>query len=261
MAATAAAFRPARKFSFAAATSPYTSGPAAASPTPAPSSSSVTPPLPNMPPSSTPGTLSRHGSSADGGIGSSFISSVAVAGPGGAHIQSGAPVAANTIANKPAVAGSGLYGSCVVLRDRLWCVPGFGAKYLSESSRIGSAAASSSAVVLNDPVTQLLEVFRLGTPLCELYNLLGLGNPLPTGLGDAVNSANACKKFVAKFIMALQHELHFDPDEMFTVMQVYRENTNDWVQVSLGALRSSAYGKRWTAIIDMTIAIVRYCAW
>lgn len=136
------------------------------------------------------------------------------------------------------MAGSGLYGSCVVLRDRLWCVPGFGDKYLSETSQQDSASSSASAgpstsaLAINDPVTQLLEVFRLGTPLCELYNLLGPTNPLPTEVGAVGSGANACKKFVAKFIMALQHELHFDPDEMFTVMQVYRENTNDWVQVS-----------------------------
>lgn len=123
------------------------------------------------------------------------------------------------------------------MRDRLWCVPGFGDKYLSEDSPLAAASASAagsssaSALVLNDPVTQLLEVFRRGTPLCELYNLLGPARPLPTDLGDTAVSANACKKFVAKFIMALQHELQFDPDEMFTVMQVYRENTNDWVQV------------------------------
>lgn len=93
-------------------------------------------------------------------------------------------------------------------------------------SRYGEASSS------NDPVTQLFDVFRQGTPLCELYNLLEPATRLPTDVGDAVNSTNACKKLVARFIIAMQSEMGFDPDEMFTVMQVYRENTNDWVQVS-----------------------------
>lgn len=164
------------------------------------------------------GASSRNGSTSDGGIGSSFI--------GGAP---GAPVAANTIANKPAVAGSGLYQSCVILRERLWCVPEFGERYLAEGAASSSTAPPSS----NDPVTQLFDVFRQGTPLCELYNLLEPATRLPTDVGDAVNSTNACKKLVARFIIAMQSEMGVDPDEMFTVMQVYRENTNDWVQVSL----------------------------
>lgn len=157
-------------------------------------------------------------------------------------LQSGAPTAANTIANKPAVAGSGLYQSCVILRERLWCVPGFGDRFLQETSSDdaqalngASASATSSPnrylASSNDPVTQLFDVFRKGAPLVELYNLLDPAKPLPTDLGDTGNSANACKKLVAKFIIALQNELGFDADEMFTVMQVYRENTNDWVKV------------------------------
>lgn len=167
-------------------------------------------------------------SSADGGIGPSLL------GPGGAALQTGAPTAANTIANKPAAAGSGLYGSCVVLRERLWCVPGFGDRYLNEHT---SDTASS-----HDPVTQLFDMFRQGAPLCELYNLVNPTQPLPTDLGDSANTANACKKLVAKFIMALQNEMTFETDEMFTVMQVYRENTNDWVKVSSNSSSSSSKG-------------------
>ncbi|CAO1634508.1 unnamed protein product [Sympodiomycopsis kandeliae] len=233
MAATASAFRPARKFSFSAATASYDpSGSTSSSSSSAnPPQFTSPPPLPTMSPPSTTSAASRQGSSADGGIGASLISPASASGPGGAAVQSGAPMAANTIANKPAVAGSGLYGSCVVLRDRLWCVPGFGDKYLSEATSTSAAGSSSSAAIFHDPVSQLLEVFRLGTPLCELYNLLSPAKPLPTDLGETGSSANTCKKFVAKFIMALQHELRLDPDEIFTVMQVYRENTNDWVQV------------------------------
>lgn len=161
-------------------------------------------------------------------------------GPGGALLQNGAPMAANTMTNKPAVAGAGLYGSCIVLRERLCCVPGFRDKYLSDeaTTRLQQAGALANApnadsAAANDPVTQLLFVFRLGIPLCELYNLTNPANPLPVDLPEASTTANVCKKYVAKFIMALQHEMGFDADDVFTVMQVYRESTNDWVQVSL----------------------------
>lgn len=194
-----------------------------------------------MPPPLSASRTASSSSGADGGIGGSLIPSSAL-GPGGAQLQNGAPQAANTIANKPAVAGGGLYQSCIVLRERLWCVPGFGDRYLAEHAEIlrpqptgasfleGSSSTPVSAY--NDPVTQLFDVFRLGTSLCHLYNLTSPPTPLPTDLGETGSSANACKKLVAKFIMALQHEMGFDADEMFTVMQVYRENTNDWVKVS-----------------------------
>lgn len=170
---------------------------------------------------------SRNVSSADGGIGASLI------GPGGALLQNGAPVAANSIANKPAVAGSGLYQSCVVLRERLWCVPNFGDRHLSEdhaNNNIASTSARPGGMAI-DPVSQLFDVFRKGTSLVELYNLLDPAKPLPTDLGESGSSANACKKLVAKFIIALKDLPGFDAEEMFTVMQVYGENTNDWVKV------------------------------
>lgn len=165
-------------------------------------------------------------------------------GPGGVHLQNGAPVAANSIANRPAVASSGLYQFCYVLRERLWCVPDFGDRYLAESEEheqqkrnaeeAGFVEGEDHKAEPNDPVTQLIEVFRLGTPLCDLYNLLQPASPLPTELAEGTaGSANACKKLVAKFIMALQNEMEVLPDDMFTVMQVYRESTNDWVKVSV----------------------------
>ena len=76
-------------------------------------------------------------SSADGGIGASLMS-----GPGGSLLMNGAPQAANTIGNKPAVAGSSLYQACLALRDRLWCVQGFGENYLSEALSTPSTPAT-----------------------------------------------------------------------------------------------------------------------
>ncbi|CAO1616081.1 unnamed protein product [Parajaminaea phylloscopi] len=217
-------FRPPRKFSVTAGPSAY--GPSLVTNPMSPSHSMQPPPLPMATTASpaTPSPSSALPYSADGGIGASLI------GPGGAALQNGAPAAANSIANKPAMAGSGLYQSCVILRERLWCVPEFGDRHLAEEYAEAGTSAPPSA---NDPVTQLFAVFRRGTCLVELYNLLNPANPLPTSLGQSSTStsSNACKKLVAKFIIALQEMPGFDAEEMFTVMQVYGENTNDWVKV------------------------------
>ncbi len=119
-AAASLAFRSVRKQSISASSSPAFD----------PASISTA----NLPlsPSPLPGMNASHISSAatgssDGGIGSSLI------GPGGAALMAGAPAAANTIANKQAVAGSSLYQACLNLRDRLYSVPA-SVKRISTSS-------------------------------------------------------------------------------------------------------------------------------
>jgi cell division control protein 24 len=182
-------------------------------------------------------------SSADGGIGASLIP--------------GAPLAANNMSNKPANAGSSLYQSCLNLRDRLWRVDGFGPAYLTgsdadagvgessptvdSSNTSAPSSPKSKAVNAKDPVTQLWHCFRRGSPLCVLLNKLGPKTELPTtvppatggkveGVG-AVNKPNDCKKLVAKFIMALKTELGFQTEEIFTISQLYLNDTNGFVRV------------------------------
>lgn len=157
----------------------------------------------------------------------------------------GAPAAANTIANKPAVAGSSLYQACLNLRDRLYCVPSFGEQFLDEPSPSsahanGSSSRPSSPTQLgipkprisSDPVTQLWQCFRLGAPLCALFNTLKPEAELAVNPDANRSNANACKAQVAKFIIALKAELGWDPDEIFTVTQLYLNDTNGFVKVS-----------------------------
>lgn len=168
--------------------------------------------------------------------------------------MTGAPMAANTIGNKPAVAGSSLYQACLALRDRLWCVPEFGETFFVQTNEssplndvpqssvvggISSAPASpkpSHATVRpkvnsSDPVTQLWQCFRLGAPLCWMFNKLSPRNELPINPDANRSNANVCKKQVAKFIIALNHELEWDPDDIFTVSQLYLNDTNGFVKV------------------------------
>lgn len=160
-------------------------------------------------------------------------------GPGGAVSLPGAPLAANSIGNKPAIAGSSLYQACLALRDRLWCVPEFGDTFLDANSVPEALAGPSDNTPesmrprfpSSDPVTQLWQCFRLGAPLCWLYNRLQPDAPLPLSQDATRSNANECKKQVAKFIMALQHKLGWDAGEIFTVSQLYLNDTNGFVKV------------------------------
>ncbi|SPO36813.1 related to CDC24 - GTP/GDP exchange factor for Cdc42p [Pseudozyma flocculosa] len=181
--------------------------------------------------------------SADGGIGASFL------GPGGATLMSGAPAAANTIANKQAIAGSSLYQACLNLRDRLYCVPDFGESYLDDlisatsitsngppspataSPKPDDTGSDFRARTMSDPVSQLWQCFRLGAPLCALFNALSPEAALPLNPDANRSNANACKAQVMKFIIALKQNLGWDPDEIFTVTQLYQNDTNGFVKV------------------------------
>ncbi|KAK0529521.1 Guanine nucleotide exchange factor for Cdc42p [Tilletia horrida] len=231
-------------------------------------------------------------------------------GPGGVPLAHGAPQAASTIGNRPAIAGSSLYQACLNLRDRLWCVDGFGHAYLdgplvtaalavanppdttsspstpgpgsevpSPSTPSGlstptglgfgglagglpsasaNAPANNVSLDASEPVSKLWATFRLGTPLCALFNALHV-QPIDTSAPTSTNGApptqpsvgpagqrllavnndlahlrhnpRECKKLAAHFIMAVRKELDWGPDEIFSVSDLYLDDTNGFVKV------------------------------
>ncbi|WFD02021.1 Guanine nucleotide exchange factor for Cdc42p [Malassezia obtusa] len=166
------------------------------------------------------------GGASDGGFGTSTPTLRAVP---------TAPIPANTLTNKQASPGSGLYQSCVTLRERLWCVPGFGAEFLEPSAAIGGTAngrPNGMPPIQFDPVTHLWQCFRLGTPLCKLYNQLSPRlAEIPLTVENNLSNANACKALVMRFLIALKEKLGWDPDDTFTVSQLYLNDTNGFVRV------------------------------
>lgn len=169
-----------------------------------------------------PISVARMGGVSEGGLGTS--------GGGDRAIPSG-PVLANSIGNKQASANAGLYQSCSTLRDRLWCVRGFGAEFLEPFSARKSGASSTSAGSY-DPVTHLWQCFRLGTPLCKLYNLLSPRvAEISLKVDPSLSNANACKALVMRFLIALKERLGWNPDDTFTVSQLYLNDTNGFVPV------------------------------
>jgi len=171
----------------------------------------------------------------------------------------GAPIAANSMANKPAVAASSLYQTCLSLRNRLYRVPNFGSEWLDEEAMISHGTTSSSLSMTNsndgtstapsspkasastggmgiigsdDPVTSIWAIARLGAPLCSLYNHLNPETKLEINPNVNHQTLNDCKKHVARFVMAIQHKLKWNPDDVFTVSNVYLSDTNGFVKVS-----------------------------
>lgn len=225
---TASSFRPGRKQSVSSSGPGYLDSLNA--PSPVPPSPSPGPPSSWNASTTTLASSQQTRNPNDGGIGNSLIST----GPGGVPLSAGAPVAANTIGNKPAIAGSSLYQACLTLLDRLWCVPQFGETFLLTGDEVAQEIDGEKRrpeISSSDPVTQLWQCFRLGAPLCWLINQLQPRNELPINPDANRSNANECKRSVAKFIIALNSELGWDPSDIFTISQLYLNDTNGFVSV------------------------------
>ncbi|KAF9166805.1 hypothetical protein DFQ27_007594 [Actinomortierella ambigua] len=126
-----------------------------------------------------------------------------------------------------------LYQSCLNLLDRLSGVPDF-EEFLNpellQNTPAGTPTGSTSSP--NDPVNQLWTIFRLGTPLACIYNNLRPKEPLKiTSSDDKLSNLNACKALVYRFVVACRNELHFDQDDIFTISDLYQDDTNGFVKV------------------------------
>ena len=90
---------------------------------------------------------------------------------------------------------------------------------------------------LLDPVSTLWNCLKLGAPLCELYNRLGLPSAdlevpdvsdVPKGLGGAHHK---CKAATYKFLVALKDDWRLPEDMRFDVRDLYNDDTNGLVKV------------------------------
>src|SRR6266498_1188359 len=128
-------------------------------------------------------------------------------------IESPSPTGSNTL-NRPAQASQSLYPLCLDLLERLYCVEGFD-QYLIQGqnnipnnpSIVGTPALEngSNSVIRNDPVTLLWQTFRLGYPLCALYNALKPQKELNVAIEETkpgTNKAKVNKQSVYYFLKA-----------------------------------------------------------
>lgn len=145
----------------------------------------------------------------------------------GSFVAAGAPsAAAGSIFNKPTSVS--LYQTCRIIIDRLKDVPLFEALYLQDD---GTSQTPSSTTTLKDPVNDLWRCFRTGATLCHLYNATMPDIELSVRPEPTMTNMNACKAEVYHFLLACKNHLGFGDDDLFTISELYSENTNGFVKV------------------------------
>lgn len=136
--------------------------------------------------------------------------------------SSGAPSAApGSIFNKPT--SISLYQTCRSILDRLSNVPEFAGIYLEPKPEVGTP--------VQDPVNYLWKCFRVGASLCHLYNATLPDIELSTRTEATTSNLNACKAEVYHFLLACKNHLQFGDEDLFTISELYSENTNGFVKV------------------------------
>lgn len=79
-----------------------------------------------------------------------------------------------------------------------------------------------------DPATQLWKLFQQGAPLCLLFNTIEPEHPIAITESDDLRM---CKKAVYDFLIAVKTYLNFDDEFMFTISNVFSENTHDLLKI------------------------------
>ncbi|KAG4305943.1 hypothetical protein PORY_000853 [Pneumocystis oryctolagi] len=138
------------------------------------------------------------------------------------------PLPTNSITNKPAIASSSIYQMCREIHERLLDVPNFEV-YLNNAK---SQHDLFPAGITNDPVSLLWQCFRQGASLCALYNALKPEKPLSVNPKAYLTSMNACKASVYHFLLACRNELGYGDNDLFSISQLYQDDTNGFVKVA-----------------------------
>jgi len=155
-------------------------------------------------------------------------------------IESPNPTSSNAL-NRPAQASQSLYPLCLDLLERLYCVEGF-EKYLiqgqnnmpNNSSIVGTPTTENGPnnIIRNDPVTLLWQTFRLGHPLCVLFNAL---KPQKEAIIEetkpGTSELKTSKMNVYHFLVGCREELKLEPGQIFSITQLYQDDTNGFVKV------------------------------
>ncbi|KAI5957811.1 CDC24 [Candida theae] len=79
-----------------------------------------------------------------------------------------------------------------------------------------------------DSATQLWQLFQQGAPLCLMYNQISPDHKLAVVSSD---DQRVCKKSVYEFIIAMKMNLKFEDDDLFTISNVFSDNTQDLLKI------------------------------
>ncbi|KAI8926869.1 hypothetical protein BC831DRAFT_504246 [Entophlyctis helioformis] len=128
-----------------------------------------------------------------------------------------------------------LYQQTLMLIERLYSLDGFDRFLFPDGIEAATtaAAAQTSLPTITDPIDVLHGCFRLGAPLCRLFNQLRplkeLDVPdvshIPKG-----GYTNTCKKCIYHFLVGVKDELAVPEDQLFSVSDLYKDDTNALVK-------------------------------
>ncbi|KAK4514635.1 uncharacterized protein ATC70_002236 [Mucor velutinosus] len=116
----------------------------------------------------------------------------------------------------PTSSGS-LYHLCRSVLDKLSTIDGM-QMYLEQDTT-------------SDPLSKLTKICRQGFPLCTLYNALKPVKPLSVDSDPNLNALNSCKANVYHFIVACIRDLSIPEEEMFTISDLFQDDTTGFVKV------------------------------
>ncbi|KAI8332227.1 hypothetical protein BC941DRAFT_402712 [Chlamydoabsidia padenii] len=133
------------------------------------------------------------------------------------------PILNESITHKHSTQNGSLYHICQYIIQALSTIPSL-QPYLTKSDSMTSST----------PMSRLWHFCRQGTSLCILFNTLKPDTPIPLVAeqqGLSITTAQKPKAHVYHFIIACRDQLHFNPDTLFTLKDVFQDDTNGFVRV------------------------------
>ncbi|KAF7728905.1 hypothetical protein EC973_005300 [Apophysomyces ossiformis] len=110
------------------------------------------------------------------------------------------------------------YHSCRSVLDRMQTISGLD-QYMKEYTDS------------EDPLEKLQYICRQGSSLCLLFNLLRPAAAIKLNRNFSLVSVNNLKVYVYDFLIACRQHLHLSEDDLFTITDLYQEDTSGFVKV------------------------------
>ncbi|KAJ1547950.1 hypothetical protein HK405_004562 [Cladochytrium tenue] len=124
-----------------------------------------------------------------------------------------------------------LFATCMTLIEKLYSFPLF-EFYLFPDGTSQFTEGQSPAII--EPINVLWAAFRLGAPLCMVYNQLAVTQPLNVADVSGVRPGQygkLCKDNVYRFVVACRDELRMPEARDFTTSELYKDDTHGFVKV------------------------------
>lgn len=174
------------------------------------------------------------------------------------------PLLSSSAVSGPVSTTASLYPACRDLKVRLTRVPNFAMHFLEPSPRLTENELIEYKETSAHPVSHLWYCFRLGSPLCFLFNQLGstLQQPRIPDFPDAQSdNLRSCKMATMAFLKAMiklgtdlkaQNLPGWGQEDLFTVTELLASSTAGLVKVRgsaqfimrLKSLHCQGYQKR-----------------